>query len=755
MSLNGWSSVYGRRLDFLFGPHIQKEILMQRRTFIRQIAGGTVALGVMPSMKNDGMVHGQEIDPIGMAGRARVFVLEHGAFWDIPKVVEILVRSNATAIRCDVGIYRGLVTMYPSRHLPPHPELGDRDVLRELLKACAKYGLQVFPYNAFYHYMLPETRERYPGWRMVNSDGSFREQACQNNPHFVQTFCEACQEIVQNYTVAGMYFDGPGELQNHQTERGLVRHPYCYCAFCREIYRSRYDGEMPLDANADHDPDLRNRMLEVHMQGMENLTRAVYKTIKAVRNVPVLVNACDPVERFIRHGSILQSDGALMAEIHRTTTFMEGLRRTKVGAAFGKAAWCYCPIGPHEQLVTYDDLETKLFGLTQLAHGGTPIIETLQSYLYDDTGLDAVRQLFAHMQQHELIYTSYAPVPFLGVLSSRQTAQKFSALETRNRSGHWGNEYFSGIFASLTHAHQHFSVLLDHHLQPEQLQPFKAIVLPNITCLSDRQVETIEQFVRNGGGLIATHHTSLYDEKGRGRGDFAFKDLFKAHYIRDQELTFGKLGDGDPYLLIGETHPIATGMKSNQLLFCERQNYPVVEVQAEGKVIAKMYLQNVGERMHPIDYAEARHAGIIISQYGKGRVVYCIPPIDMVYFRREFHLVRRLLSQAVDWVTCNQAPFTIEAPLSVVANLTENKTRRLLHLINYAGNRQEHLKAKVEWVAPLHGIRIPCRQREGMRLTDVATLMTKKALPFVSRDGFDVIELPELNEYEALLLNYA
>jgi len=59
---------------------------------------------------------------------------------------------------------------------------------------------------------------------------------------------------------------------------------------------------------------------------------------------------------------------------------------------------------------------------------------------------------------------------------------------------------------------------------------FKALILPNIAALSTRQCEQIRAFVARGGGIVATHETSLYDERGARRADFGLADLYGASY---------------------------------------------------------------------------------------------------------------------------------------------------------------------------------------------------------------------------------
>jgi len=52
--------------------------------------------------------------------------------------------------------------------------------------------------------------------------------------------------------------------------------------------------------------------------------------------------------------------------------------------------------------------------------------------------------------------------------------------------------------------------------------------MPNCASLSEAETETVRKFVRNGGGLVATYETSLYDEHARPRENFGLADLLNA-----------------------------------------------------------------------------------------------------------------------------------------------------------------------------------------------------------------------------------
>lgn len=69
-----------------------------------------------------------------------------------------------------------------------------------------------------------------------------------------------------------------------------------------------------------------------------------------------------------------------------------------------------------------------------------------------------------------------------------------------------------------------FDIIFDEDL--ENLSKYRALFLPDSESLSDGQIELIQKFVMNGGGLVATELTSLYNERRKRRRNFGLKDLF-------------------------------------------------------------------------------------------------------------------------------------------------------------------------------------------------------------------------------------
>lgn len=89
---------------------------------------------------------------------------------------------------------------------------------------------------------------------------------------------------------------------------------------------------------------------------------------------------------------------------------------------------------------------------------------------------------------------------------------------------------------ALIQAKTPFDILFDQQLG--DLSRYRVLALADQECLSDEQIRLIEGFVRGGGGLVATGHSSLYTEWRERRRDLGLRALVgteTAKPVRRQE----------------------------------------------------------------------------------------------------------------------------------------------------------------------------------------------------------------------------
>jgi hypothetical protein len=247
-----------------------------------------------------------------------------------------------------------------------------------------------------------------------------------------------------------------------------------------------------------------------------------------------------------------------------------------------------------------------------------------------------------------------------------------------------------------------FDIICDKNLP--DLFKYSVLILANQECLSNAQLELIKEFVLQGGGLVATENSSLYDEWRRERESFGLKDLFSLDRPKAQNLNLHD--EKAPELISGMT----------------------------------LHL----------------NPNTIQNQYGKGKVVY-IPFIEpskkrpvTAPMRNNFWKLPsnyRDLADAVKWASGTEMSIEIKAPLTVTMELTRQENKMMVHLINYNVEKEAEVKNIVV------NVKIPVgKQIQKVILLspdiDESTLLT-----FTEFNGRAVFTVPSLNIYDLIILS--
>jgi len=310
----------------------------------------------------------------------------------------------------------------------------------------------------------------------------------------------------------------------------------------------------------------------------------------------------------------------------------------------------------------------------------------------------------------------------------------------------------------------------------EELARYKVLFLSQAVCLSEAQMTAIAEFVRQGGGLVATGQTSLRDEEGDERANFGLADLFGADFcsmIHPQwEHAYGpriyaRVTDEGGII----SSPAAGRLIAHDYTFSFSEAYhaegvlyslPEIASRPEAKVVVDSVCVDEdpawtvpnGCFMPPYNLRTAGPAATA-KNYGVGRVIYMAHSFDKLYGARGFADARQLINSAVDWVSGRTARlFRVDGPTGLLCNLTETDRRRALHLVNYTGNINEHSVYKVDWVAPLVDIPVRLEQPQGRTLTSASLLSSGAAVPWQEEGDVGVMNLSVLDGYECLLLTY-
>jgi hypothetical protein len=157
--------------------------------------------------------------------------------------------------------------------------------------------------------------------------------------------------------------------------------------------------------------------------------------------------------------------------------------------------------------------------------------------VYDDRWMRFTADLFRWHHRNERYLRNTASLARVGMVYSQRSATKYgstreSADDPTARHYHnfvdypYRNEdHSSGLYHALIEARIPFDMVSDQLLDPELIDRYRVLVLPNLSVLTATQCSALRAYVERGGRLVATYETSLYDENGR-RADFGLGDLF-------------------------------------------------------------------------------------------------------------------------------------------------------------------------------------------------------------------------------------
>ena len=118
---------------------------------------------------------------------------------------------------------------------------------------------------------------------------------------------------------------------------------------------------------------------------------------------------------------------------------------------------------------------------------------------------------YSFVSANEEIPRHQAPVAYIGIYYSRPTRLFYRDKSVENDQ--FGTE-IRGMVNVMLENHFQYDFILDDQISRERLQTYKLVILPNVRCMSDEDIIVLKNYVRDGGTLLATYATSLYNTEG-------------------------------------------------------------------------------------------------------------------------------------------------------------------------------------------------------------------------------------------------
>jgi hypothetical protein len=421
----------------------------------------------------------------------------------------------------------GCVAYYPTQ-IPFHHRsawLNDRDVLGELISGCRKLGMSVLV-RTDPHATYDDAKAAHPDWIAVDAQGNPRSHwsspemwvTCALGPYNFEFMTSVHREIMARYKPDGIFmnrWEGSGD---------------CYCQHCRENFKSATGFDLPR-TTAPHDPG-RRAFLEWRRQRLVDVIDLWNSQIRAINpeasvipnNGSGALSSLNSIETS-RRAPMLAADR--QARHGLAAPWLVGKSAKEYRATMGdKPVIGLFGIGLEEEYRWKDSVtsnaEIRIWALDAIANGMRPWFTKFSAALHDERWLRGIENIYVWTEKNQHYLADRHPLASVGLVYSQQTAWYYGG----EQAGAKVENYALGWYQALVESRIPFEMVHDRLLDAEHLAPFKTLILPNLAALSDAQCDQIRAFVSKGGSIVATHETSLYDEWGTRRKNFALADLF-------------------------------------------------------------------------------------------------------------------------------------------------------------------------------------------------------------------------------------
>ena len=624
------------------------------------------------------------------------------------------------------------------------------DFLKSYLPEARKRGIRVLIYFNV-HWYTRQFAEQHADWRQIREDsrpldGVYQTGAdfCVNAPWREWVF-QVLRDLAA-YPIDGIFFDGP-----------IFFADTCYCPYCRQKFRRAYGQDLPSKKER-HGPEFA-RLLEFQAGSLRDFLRDSRRVLKAANpRIALYMNggvrggnwATARLNRvLIGEQDLLGSEGGFIYnDLTRIPLWKPGLTarllETQAGGKpriiFSAAAhkpWTFSLLPSPELRLLYADTIANAAGVW---FGVTPSE-------FDQPEMEALAGMNRYLAANNAYYRDTRSEARAAIVWSDTTANFYQGADAQmidvNRvaaRGVIGNldAEFDGIAEALVRARLPFDVIDDTTLERESLARYKVLFLPNVACMSDATATRLRDYVRDGGTLFATFETSLYDETGRRRPEFALAGLFGVADRRD----IGGPSRWD-FMKPQSADAVTAGIRREWI-----QAPPYhVRVRSAGATVLWQFAEPLAG---PYDGVPALSSdpGLLVRRTGKGAAIYA--PGDLGSAIQSFRIPELLDVVANSAEVSAARPFLLDnvpSSVEVVWRSQQEGRRRLLHLVNFTGEMTRPIRR----IVPLNGARLTLLDSAPVK--KAYTLVGKQPLtPVRDSEGRTSFALPVINEYEVVVI---
>lgn len=670
-------------------------------------------------------------------------------FW-----LDFMRRTNTHGACLSAG---GIFAFYPTK-VPFHERsryLGSSDPFGDMARACKAMGMRVLA-RVDPSVLRADAVAARPGWVARSADGQPRKHpndpslylSCPNGPVSFEWMPQVIREIVSSYPVDGIF--------GNRWSGGLVR--ICYCDICKSEFRAFSGYDLPANPMNRQDPAV------LAYQRWDDEKR--FAQIKLYNDT---VRSINPEGLFAPGSSWQRLDPKRLREAFRTI-YADQQQRTAhhpiwaAGRGAKEAAGVMQGQGPIAgsfnvaQIEFKDSVqsidETLAFMHDGMAQGFRPWLIKFKAEVFDKRWVEPVANAFAWHARHERYFHNTANLAKVAMMQSVQTSSFYRSggainMQPVSAMTAGGNEgALNGCYQALTEARVPFSLVDDRDLNQALIGRYKVIVLPNIAAMSDSQCTSIRNYVANGGAIVATGETSLYDEMGVLRKNFGLADLFGCDYAGQVDRKVA-----NSYISIEGPHPLTAGLEDTPRIVGGTRLVQVAPHPGSGRPplrLIRSYPELPAETAYPREPTSDVPMALVRS-FGKGRVVYFPFNLDEVFWEHSAKDHLFLLRNAVAWATGEPQPMILQGAGLIDVSYWRQEKSLAAHLVNL--NNPSTMNGFMHETVPVGPLLASLELPAGMRAGRVRLLEAERDAKSRREGNRLIVEVPRVRIHEVIAVD--
>lgn len=662
----------------------------------------------------------------------------------------------------------GVVAFYPTE-IPLHHRsdfLGNTDLLGYMIEGCRRLNITVCV-RTDPHAARQNVYDTHPDWIAVNADGKKRRHwanpelwiTCGLGPYNFEFMTQVHIEIMQKYFPDGIF-------SNRWGGSGI-----CFCEHCVKNFKD-FSGGLELPKGDEDSPE--TKLIGTATGGINSLTANSPSTFIKYRewNIARLkelwflwdeeIRKIKATSRFIPNGF---PDKKIIGK-YSDIFFVDRQGRSGVippwnsgrGAkelrAFGMAMKPLIHIfsvgleaSPRWKDSVNTDAELKIWVADGVANGMLPCFVKFNATLSDKRWLETMEKIY---------YNHFRSAKYLRNISSMARVAVIVTEKTFNvttgGAKPWQVDsgfHLHGMYHALIEGHIPFEMINADVLDPEHLKPFKLLILPNVTRLSNLQCDQLRNFVDGGGSLLVTFETSLYDEEGNDRKDFGLSDLLGVSYDNGVEgpmqNSYLRLRD-DPKT--NKFHPVLEGLEDavriiNGIFRIKvKPNIPFPNPVTLIPTYPDLPMEDVYTRIPDTDIRE-----LYLRETGKSRIAYFPWDIDRTFWQYMALDHCRLLNNTILWALNEEPIVNVNGPGLIETTVWRQQDSMAVHLVNLTNPMM--MKGPFRELIPVDAevsISIP----ENLKPTGVHLPMREKDPNYTIKDQRILLSVTQIYDHEII-----